>query len=252
MSLALLQGYSSAEEEEEQLQDFLTDSDEDEDVKQHKQRIPTSYSRDGKPLFDPNPASTSILPSAFEIFSEVAGPPQFLNNCVGEQVSTNGNDGGGGGRGGGRRGGHGRMRREKKDLPAGVVMEAKAQLVGIRDRVSSDGDGLQPPISSQRGSTSVVHAEGKRVVTATNPDAKDAADLLRMCLQCGIPKTFTNARGMFCPQCGDRPPVDKDAESEKKKGSTIKDKEKNKRMKGQSSHSSWKSETEMHLRQQFD
>ncbi|KAI3985056.1 hypothetical protein MKX01_038663 [Papaver californicum] len=243
MSLSLLQGYSSAEEEEEQVQDFLTDSDEeDEDEKKYKQRIHTSYSRDGKPLFDPNPSSTSILPSAFEIFSEVAGPPQFLNNCVGEQVSTNENDRGGGG--GGRRGGHGRMRREKKDLPAGVVVEAKAQLVGIRDRVRSDGDGVQPPISS--------HAEGKRVATATNPDAKDAADLLRMCLQCGIPKTFTNARGMFCPQCGDRPPVDKDAESEKKKGSTIKDKEKNKRMKGQSSHSSWKSETEMHLRQQFD
>lgn len=41
-------------------------------------------------------------------------------------------------------------------------------------------------------------------------------------------------------------------ESEKKKGSTIKDKEKNKRMKGQSSHATWKSETEMQLRQQFD
>lgn len=72
-----------------------------------------------------------------------------------------------------------------------------------------------------------------------------------MCLQCGIPKTYSNAKGMVCPQCNDRP-LDQMKESEKKKGSTIKDKEKNKRMKGQSSHATWKSETEMQLRQQFD
>lgn len=73
----------------------------------------------------------------------------------------------------------------------------------------------------------------------------------RMCLQCGVPKTYSNARGMICPLCGDRPPAETDKES-KKKGSLIKDKEKNKRMKGQSSHATWKSETEMQLRQQFD
>ncbi|CAM8997689.1 unnamed protein product [Rhodiola kirilowii] len=48
------------------------------------------------------------------------------------------------------------------------------------------------------------------------------------------------------------PPANPNKEAEKKKGSTIKDKEKNKRMKGQSSHASWKSETEMQLWQQFD
>ena len=73
----------------------------------------------------------------------------------------------------------------------------------------------------------------------------------RMCLQCGIPKTYSNARGMVCPVCGDRPPADPSNET-KKKGSTVKDKEKSKRMKGQSSHATWKSETEMQLRQQFD
>lgn len=72
----------------------------------------------------------------------------------------------------------------------------------------------------------------------------------RMCVQCGIPKTFSNARGMVCPMCGDRPV--KETDEPKKKGSMIKDKEKNKRMKGQSSHATWKSETEMQLRQQFD
>jgi uncharacterized Zn finger protein (UPF0148 family) len=72
----------------------------------------------------------------------------------------------------------------------------------------------------------------------------------RMCIQCGVPKTYSHGQGMVCPQCGDRPPQTK--EPEKKKGSTVKDKEKNKRMKGQSSHASWKSETEMALRQHFD
>lgn len=52
-------------------------------------------------------------------------------------------------------------------------MEAKPQLVGIRDHVRSDVEGSAPPsVSSKSG-------EGKRVVTATNPEAKDAADLLR-------------------------------------------------------------------------
>lgn len=74
---------------------------------------------------------------------------------------------------------------------------------------------------------------------------------LRMCVQCGVPKTYTSARGMVCPLCGDRPVTDADKET-KKKGSTIKEKEKSKRMRGQSSHATWKSETEMQLRQQFD
>ena len=75
--------------------------------------------------------------------------------------------------------------------------------------------------------------------------------LCRMCLQCGVPKTYSSARGMVCPVCGDRPAKDTSIET-KKKGSTIKDKEKSKRMKGQSSHATWKSETEMQLRQHFD
>lgn len=54
-------------------------------------------------------------------------------------------------------------------------MEAKAHLVGIHDRVRSDvegGTGTQPPAPS-------IPTEGKRVLTATNPNAEDAAELLR-------------------------------------------------------------------------
>lgn len=204
-----------------------------------------------KPLFDPpNPSSSSTLPSALDAFSEIAGPPQFLNNCV-EEPALATNDGDGQPWKNGRR----RNRKEKKDLPAGAVMEAKAQLVGIHERVRSDAEGNLPQTSpiQPKGSSSTTGGAAKRVATATNPKAEDAAELLRMCLQCGIPKTFSNARGIVCPQCGDRPPAETDQDSAKKnKGSTVKDKEKSKRMKGQSSHATWKSETEMQLRQQFD
>ncbi|PIA51822.1 hypothetical protein AQUCO_01000004v1 [Aquilegia coerulea] len=255
MSLSLIQSYSSAEEDEEEEKKLQFSSSEDEDNEEEEEHSENekesirNRSRIENPSFTNPSNGGSILPSALDAFSEVAGPPEFLNNCVSEPVLAQDVEHRG------RRGGRHRIPRDKKDLPAGVVVEAKAQLVGIRERVRSDVDGNCPPVpsvSSQKGSINTGPGEGKRVVSAANPDAKDAAELLRMCLQCGIPKTFSNARGMVCPVCGDRPPTDPDKESDKKKGSTIKDKEKSKRMKGQSSHASWKSETEMQLRQQFD
>ncbi|KAL5562907.1 hypothetical protein UlMin_032654 [Ulmus minor] len=241
MSLALIQSYSSAEEEEEEAE--AQDHDSSSDGDEPSSTLNSSLA--DRSLFDlPQPSSNaSGLPSAFDAFSEVSGPPVFLNNSVEEYGATGDVDQQQ------ERHRHGRRRtqKDKKDLPAGVVMEAKAQLVGIHERVRSDIDGKQPTIPAVLSTTQ----GGKRVATAANPNAEDAADLLRMCLQCGIPKTYSSARGMVCPVCGDRPVADPDKE-EKKKGSTIKDKEKSKRMKGQSSHASWKSETEMQLRQQFD
>ncbi|XP_023751135.1 uncharacterized protein LOC111899525 [Lactuca sativa] len=239
MSLSLLQGYSSPEEEEDE-QRYLNSSDDDEEDERRNQDISgdrTNSNNFKKALFDPpNPSASSSLPSALVAFSEISGPPQFLNNTVGDSAEKDTDV---------QLWRHGRRRnrRDKNDMPEGAVMQAKAQLVGIHERVSSDaGNNTQSKVSST-----------KRVATATNPTAQDAADLLRMCVKCGIPKTFSNARGMVCPVCGDRPVADTNTdETSKKKGSMIKDKEKNKRMKGQSSHATWKSETEMHLRQQFD
>ncbi|KAG5548523.1 hypothetical protein RHGRI_014018 [Rhododendron griersonianum] len=249
MSLALIQSYSSAEEDDvddEARNDLLhfhnSSGDERDDAV-------SDYA--SKPLFDlPNGASSSSsLPSAFDAFAEVSGPPGFLNSCVEEPGLATGD-------GSGPRWRHGRRRnrKEKKDLPAGAVMEAKPLLVGIHERVRSDIQGNTPPTPAVQldGLLSTAQGGVKRMATATNPNVEDAAELLRMCVQCGIPKTFSNARGMVCPVCGDRPPVDPNNDAAKKKGSLIKDKEKNKRMKGQSSHSTWKSETEMQLRQQFD
>lgn len=242
MSLSLLQGYSSTEEEEEETvaaYDELSDDYENGDNPSPAAAIP-SYKSSAFDLYKSS-SNDSGLPSAFDAFSQISGPPTFLNNCV--EVESQAAD-----RDADHQQRRHRGRREKKDLPTGAVMEAKAQLVGIRDRVRSDIEGTQPPTSSV---SSKAQGEGRRVAAATNPSAEDAAELLRVCLHCGIPKIYSNARGMFCPLCGDRPPTDPSNEP-KKKGSTIKEKEKNKRMKGQSSHATWKSETEMQLRQQFD
>ncbi|CAA2969523.1 Hypothetical predicted protein [Olea europaea subsp. europaea] len=235
MSLSLLQGYPSAEEEEGhgELGDPKCQNSSDNEENGVVLNNP-SY----KPLFDPNPPSSSSLPSAFDAFSEVAGPPRFLNNHVQEEAAKEDD------RRGWRHSGR-RNRRDKKDLPAGAVVESKAQLVGIHERVRSD---VESNIAQSQNNGSVGHSDGvKRVVTAGNPNIEDAAELLR----CGIPKTYSHSRGIVCPVCGDLPPMDTD-EPVKKKESTIKDKEKSKRMKGQSSHATWKSETEMQLRQQFD
>ena len=55
------------------------------------------------------------------------------------------------------------------------MVEAKPQLVGIHERVRSDTNGSEPPMPAASGASS----GGKRVATATNPNAEDAADLLR-------------------------------------------------------------------------
>ncbi|KAK2663523.1 hypothetical protein Ddye_002097 [Dipteronia dyeriana] len=235
MSLTLIQNYSSADDEEEEQEELHYHNSSDD----HDDASAAAGSYNSSVFHISKPSSASGLPSAFDVFSEVSGPPQFLNNCVEEKDSSAIDVT--------YQRGRRRNRKEKQDLPTGAVVEAKPQLVGIHERVRSDIEGNQPPKSVSSTTQGV-----KRVATATNPNAEDAAELLRMCLQCGIPKTFSNARGMVCPVCGDRPPVDKSKEESKNKGSTIKDKEKSKRMKGQSSHASWKSETEMQLRQQFD
>nr|GEU66737.1 hypothetical protein [Tanacetum cinerariifolium] len=231
MSLSLIQGYSSPEEDEDE-QTYLSSSSDDEEGEHRNGVVSGDRNNLKRPLFDPpNPsdASSSLLPSALDVFSQISGPPQFLNNSAGESASAEKDNDGQPWRHGRRR-----NRRDKDDMPAGAVMQAKAQLVGIRDRVSSDtgSNAANAPSTQSKVSSNATGGTAKRVATATNPNAENAADLLRMCVQCGIPKAFSNARGMVCPVCGDRPIKETD-ESTKKKGSMVKDKEKNKRMKGE-------------------
>ena len=66
-------------------------------------------------------------------------------------------------------------------LFTGAVMEAKPQLVGTHERVRSDIEGNLPPKlpGQANGSSSTTQGGIKRVATAANPNAEDAAELLR-------------------------------------------------------------------------
>ncbi|KAI4299084.1 hypothetical protein L6164_032576 [Bauhinia variegata] len=149
MSLAPLQGYSSVEEDEQEALDNGTqysNSDDDEDGGGKDEPPAVAHPSLGdRSLFDlPQPSSTSGLPSAFDAFSE---------NSF-----------------------------DKEDRKLMIVVEAKARLVGIHERVRSDLKSSQPPNSA----TSSTSEGGKRIATATNPNAEDSAELLRMCLHWGF------------------------------------------------------------------
>lgn len=236
MSLALVQGYSSEEEVQERFLESDSDQAErygEEDDDEGSPAVLENDNLEEHPSFtDAAPSSTthlSPLPSAAMIFSEVTGPPEFLKDTVGSLAHIQPQ----------RRLPYGKALanlRARKELPAGVVVEAKPQVGDLTLRVDQDTKKDEP----------------RKPPTAGMPPAEDAAKLLGMCLQCSVPKTYSAAKeGLICPLCKDRPALD-DAELSKRRGSKMKDKERSKRMKGQSSHATWKSETEMHLRQQFD
>ncbi|KAF7080324.1 hypothetical protein CFC21_084422 [Triticum aestivum] len=267
MSLALLGGYSSAEDDDPaagagaELSDSGDSSAEEAGSDGDEKSAPSKPAAKPRPRVNPSPGDgDSSLPSALDVFAEISGPPAFLNRRVAQPEEV------------GEALGvldHRSDSKRRKPPPPGAVVAAKPQMVAIRERVSSDvKNGANPPVAvvsakpqlvaghervtsdTKNGANPPGSVEGKRKIGAANPGPEDAAELLRMCLQCGIPKTYSHAQGMVCPVCNDRPVQAK--EPEKKKGSAVKDKEKVKRMRGQSSHASWKSETEMALRQQFD
>lgn len=79
----------------------------------------------------------------------------------------------------------------------GAVMESKAQLVGIHERVRSDIEGRQPPSSTVSSTTQ----GGARVVSAANPNAEDAAELLRYVVLPAILCVYTNAHTYVTCAC---------------------------------------------------
>lgn len=62
------------------------------------------------------------------------------------------------------------------------MLESKPQLVGIHERVRSD---IVSSASEGQSSGSAVSTQGvKRVATVANPNAEDAAELLRCVFNC--------------------------------------------------------------------
>lgn len=225
-----MQGYESPEEEDPR--DYFTESDEEypDDGFEEKE---TPSAKPSKLQKIKPPPRTSDLPTAFEMFTEVTGPPDFLKNSMitrpnGDLTSMTPTD---------FSISYVAPKEPKpRHVPTAVaVVEAKPQVSNVEQDTGNAGLTVK-----------------KRAPGAGLPPAEDAANLLRMCQNCGVPKTFSAAKeGMVCPLCNDRPKV-ASAEEKNKRGNKVKDKEHSKRMKGQSSHATWKSETEMHLRQQFD
>lgn len=75
----------------------------------------------------------------------------------------------------------------------GAVLEGKPQLVAIRDRVRSDVEGSTP------SSGHVTLGETKRVITAANPGAQDAAELLRYLFFLWVTKTSQRVKCLDSP-----------------------------------------------------
>ncbi|XP_010546334.1 PREDICTED: uncharacterized protein LOC104818435 [Tarenaya hassleriana] len=164
MSLTLIQGYSSAEEEEAEERTVEDYENSDEDYGDDPSAVRRYGSSSVFAASATLPAGDSSLPSADDVFSQVSGPPAFLNNCTDADEEASARDAEHAKRLG--------RKKKKKDIPKGAVMEAKPQLVGIHERVRSDIDG-KPPLQSGE----------KRAHTATNPNLEEAADLLRYICQ---------------------------------------------------------------------
>ncbi|CAM6110782.1 unnamed protein product [Calypogeia fissa] len=227
MSLALVQDYSSEEEREK---DELPFSDDDEGGSGEEEDDDNDDGREMRPKgldavhdvggigsgSEPPRAGSSLLPSPEDLFSEVTGPPEFLKSSATEPLYARANDSWQ------PPSGQPAHRSDPvTDSVPGVVLETNAK---------SSGLSKQGQAAAENGTRS--EKESARSAASGGAAARENISApARLYIGAEI-----------------KPTTDADKRNRPK----IKDKEKNKRMKGQSSHATWKSETEMHLRQQFD
>ncbi|GAQ77590.1 hypothetical protein KFL_000010390 [Klebsormidium nitens] len=257
MSLSLVADYASDDEDAGQ-NGALSEDSADEAEREEQERI--AAERDAqerraraRAAVEAQRALQSALPPPDSLFSEIKGPPAFLRpdaiKPVHEQAvgawadrpafEAEDDDEAPGGPVPAADGGADR-KPKSGGAPTGAVISGAPVL--IRDQ----------EVEHPRPSTEPLGAQDARNPGVTMPNREEAAALLSACEKCGIPKTFSTALGgLVCPQCKGRAPGPPRQETGKRKG-FVKDKEKEKRMKGQSVHASWKSEGEMLLRQQFD
>eukprot|EP00850_Spirogloea_muscicola_P014321 SM000102S09179 [mRNA] locus=s102:35488:36946:- [translate_table: standard] len=260
MSLALVQGYAS-DEDRQQLRAAAPaagdsggeEEEEEEEEEEQRERnqasaaaaaaVAAAAAAAAAAAEAEAAAEASGLPSAAAIFAEVEGPPDFLRAAA--QAAPPQPQG---------LPDHGvfagaptARRRAQPAMAAGAGSAAEARPQDVRN------GGGGPRALASRSVAAACASEERRQIGAPMPPLEDAAVLLQVCPRCQVPKTFSTSHGgMTCPLCSDRPPPENSVEEDKKRRGPVKDKEKAKRMKGQSSHATWKSETEMHLRQQFD
>lgn len=179
-----------------------------------------------------SPAAAPIsLPSAADIFTAVAGPPAFLNPEATRQIVTLSNQG---------TGGQG-QRADAGTLPGGDTREGAWDISRMAPKLAGEEE-LQP---------GVISARAKKYKGADGAAVEASAAQVAML---GGNPAERRDRGKGTKAMGVDEFLEKGVGGAQlpRKQQDRKDKEKSKRERGQSTHSHWKSEAEMALRQQYD
>ena len=204
------------------------------------------------------PAAALVLPSALAAFDEVEGPPSFLNPEARRQFSFHPSS----------TAAHANSLPDGETAAAGSVKQhqqgkQKKQVPGPDFDISK----LAPPLKGSKrdnGGSSLIDVRGQvnpeAVITGQakryKPDAQGPQVSLAQIAMLGgkIPKSGgTGGGGASKALSVDEFLVGKGGNAQMpRKGQDRRDKEKDKREKGQSAIGSWKSEAEMVLRQQYD
>ncbi|GLI59034.1 hypothetical protein VaNZ11_000860, partial [Volvox africanus] len=194
-------------------------------------------------------AVKSLLPSALDVLDQVEGPPTFLDPEAIRPLATSelhgvsdeqaallaGPSSRGSGRGGGRPKpgkdfdisrlapplkGQAKQSADKRDAPPGAVIEGRAKRYKLEEGLETTQQYTAAQIAMMGGNVD------DRATRASGPSKPmEVSEFLNKGLGAALLPRSNQDR---------------------------KDKEKQKRMRGQSTHSHWKSEAEMVLRQQFD
>lgn len=192
--------------------DSSEDSDSDDGEDANARRGPRQ-----DPVIAPNP---SLLPSVTELFSEVTGPPEFLSPEATRPIAVNER--------------HVQQVTKPRDMahPAfdGSAREGNASVIGASAKMYSSEEAEERAAAAARRSESeAAEASGAGAATRQKRDPLISKPV-------SVEEVMANP-DMLLPR---------------KRGQDRKDREKDKRQKGQSAIGSWKTEAEMVLRQQYD
>lgn len=195
-----------------------------------------------------NKAETaSALPPVASIFSEVEGPPSFLDPEATRPLATSIHHGEGT-----RATGRGGNNRDKWHGPKGRVPPGQdfdiSRLAPLAKGQTRHSANKRPDVPD----SAVLEGKAKKNKANQGPEATgnySGAQIAMLGGQVAEPKKHVSTSAMNTSEFLNK---GHGAAQLPRKTQDRKDKEKEKRSKGQSTHSHWKSEAEMAMRQQFD
>ncbi|KAG2500810.1 hypothetical protein HYH03_001572 [Edaphochlamys debaryana] len=197
----------------------------------------------GEPAVTSKAAPKSLLPSALDLLDSVEGPPTFLDPEAIRPLASASL--------------HGLSEEELARMAGpGPGAGGKARQAPGRD---FDVSKLAPPLKGQAKQHpdqrdappgAVIEGRAKRYRAEDGPEATQQYTAAQIAMMGG--KVAAPKEGAKPMEVNEFLAKGHGAAKLPRKNEDRKDKEKEKRMKGQSTHSHWKSEAEMVLRQQFD